>query len=87
MQQETEAAIESGARYIGAAGGVSAIVGGLTATDIAAFGGLVVAVMGVLIQWHYKRKADRRDAAADRRDAELHAARLAELREENQQWQ
>jgi len=55
-------------------GGGIALWGGLTANDIAAFGGLLVAVIGVCIQWYYKRRADRRDA-------ELHAAKLADIRE------
>lgn len=63
------------AHKVSAAGGVTALFGGLTANDIAAFGGLLIATIGLLIQWYYKRKADRR---AD----ELHHARLAELRED-----
>lgn len=37
-------------------------------------GGLLVAIVGLAVQWYYKRKADRRDA-------ELHVERMRELRE------
>lgn len=54
-------------------GGSSAIVFGLAASDIAAFGGLAVALIGLCIQFYYKRRSDRRDA-------EYHAERMSELR-------
>ena len=56
-------------------GGGSAVVMGLTIGDMAAIGGLVVAIIGLCIQWYYKRKSDRREA-------ELHTARLAGIREQ-----
>ena len=46
--------------------------GGLSANEFAALGGLCVAVIGLVVQWHYKAKADRR---AQR----LHAARLSRI--------
>lgn len=54
-------------------GGGAALIFGLAASDLAAIGGLVVAVIGVAIQFYYKRRADRRDA-------ELHAAEMDKLR-------
>ncbi|NUS39411.1 MAG: hypothetical protein HOQ02_10365 [Lysobacter sp.] len=62
------------AHKIAMSGGGIALLGGLSASDLAAIGGAVIAGVGVAIQWYYKRKADRRDA-------ELHVARLAEIRE------
>lgn len=56
-----------------ASGGV-AVYGGWTANEIAAVGGFIVAVIGLCVQIYYKRKSDRRDA-------ELHAARLQWHRE------
>lgn len=55
-------------------GGSSAVVFGLTIGDMAALGGLVIAVVGLCIQWYFKRRTDRREA-------ELHEARLTEIRE------
>jgi biopolymer transport protein ExbB/TolQ len=54
-------------------GGSSALIFGLAASDVAAFGGLLVAIIGVCIQWFYKRRADRRDA-------ELHQETLKKIR-------
>ena len=54
------------------AGSGSAIVFGLAASDIAAIGGLLIALVGLGIQFYYKRRADRRDA-------ELHAAQMKDL--------
>jgi uncharacterized membrane protein len=73
-EQAAEATIAGIAQKVGLSGGATAAIGGLTANEIAAFGGLLVAVVGLAIQWYYKRKADRRDA-------ELHAERMRELRE------
>jgi hypothetical protein len=44
-------------------GGTTALIFGLAASDLAAIGGLLVAVIGVCIQFYYKRRADRREAA------------------------
>ncbi len=41
------------ATYGGSAG---AVYFGLTANEIAAFGGLAVAVIGLLVTWYYKHK-------------------------------
>lgn len=49
-----------------------ALFGGLSANEFAALGGLCVAVIGLVVQWYYKAKADRR---AQR----LHAARLSRI--------
>jgi hypothetical protein len=65
------AAIANKATY---AGSGAALYGGMTANEWAAIGGLVCAVIGVLVQWYYKRKSDKREA-------ELHTERLRELRE------
>ena len=56
-------------------GGGSALVFGMGISELAAVGGLVVALIGLGIQWYYKRRSDRREA-------EFHTARLKELRRE-----
>lgn len=73
----TEQAIAAVAGKTGAAGSIVALWGGWTATDIAAFGGLVVAVLGFAVNLYYRHKEDRR------RD-ELHRVRLRELEEEDE---
>lgn len=52
-----------------------AVYGGLMANEWAAFGGLAVAVSGLLMNWLYRHRADRRDA-------EKHALELERLRQE-----
>lgn len=54
--QATEAAIAGVAQKVTMIGGSTAFFGGLTANELAAFGGLLVGFVGLLIQWHYKRK-------------------------------
>ena len=73
--QAVEATIAGVAKNFAVGGGTTAVLGGLTANEVAAFGGLIVAAIGLLVQWYYKRKDDRRQD-------ELHLARLAELRDE-----
>ena len=73
MQEHTaEAAIAAIASNVTKGAGLTAFIGGLTATEVAAYGGLIVALISAGVQWYYKRKSDRRDT-------ELHAARLREL--------
>jgi len=54
-------------------GGGTALIFGLAASDFAAIAGLVIALIGLCIQFYYKRRADRRDV-------ELHDAQMADLR-------
>ena len=54
--QATEAAIAGVAQKVTMIGGSAAFFGGLTANELAAFGGLLVGFIGLLIQWYYKRK-------------------------------
>lgn len=70
-----EATVAAIANKVTYTGGATAFVGGLTANELAAIGGLIVAVVGLVVQWYYKRKADRREA-------EFHAVRLRELGDE-----
>jgi hypothetical protein len=56
-------------------GGSTVFFWGLGISELAAIGGLVVAVIGLVIQIIYKRRSDRREA-------EFHAARLEGLRRE-----
>jgi hypothetical protein len=67
-------AIAAGAQKVALGGSAATIYGGFTANEIAAFGGLLIAAIGLIVQWYYKRKDDKR------RDA-LHAAQLERLRE------
>lgn len=72
-----EEAIAAAAQKFATVGGASALYGGLTANDIATFVGTGAALIGVAIQFYYKRKADRREA-------EFHAERMKDLREDGQ---
>jgi biopolymer transport protein ExbB/TolQ len=74
-EQATDAALAAIGKNMAVGGGSSAVVMGLTLGDMAALGGLLVAIVGLGIQWYYKRKSDRREA-------EYHTARLTELRDE-----
>ena len=42
-------------------GGASAFFFGLTANELAALGGIVVGVLGLLVQWYFSRRRDRRE--------------------------
>ena len=52
----TDSAIAAAAQKAAVVGGSTAFLGGLTANELAAFGGLLVGCIGLLIQWYYKRK-------------------------------
>lgn len=55
-------------------GGASAFVFGLSANEVAALGGLLVAIIGLCVQVFYSRRKDRRHA-------EEHALRMKNLRD------
>jgi putative exporter of polyketide antibiotics len=84
--EATEAAIAGVAQKVSFGAGTAAVYGGLTANEIAAFGGLLVAIVGVIVQWVYKRKENRRGIAADKRAVELHEAQLQALRDESREY-
>jgi hypothetical protein len=75
-EQATDAAMAAIGKNMAVGGGSSAVVFGLTIGDMAALGGLLVAIIGLGIQIYYKRKADRREA-------ELHATLMAEHKRGN----
>lgn len=55
-----DAAISAIASKATVGGGVTAVWGGITANHIAAIGGLLVAVVGLLVNAYYKHREDRR---------------------------
>lgn len=56
------ASVGSKATYTGTG---MTIFGWMTLNELAALSGIACAVIGVLINWYYKHKADKRDAARD----------------------
>lgn len=70
-----EATIAAVANKVTYGGGGVAFLGGLAASDIAAIAGVVIATVGLVIQWYYKRKDDRRREV-------LLKARLADLEDD-----
>lgn len=60
-QQATEATIAGIAQKVGVSGAGVAVYGGWSANEIAAFGGLLVGIIGVVVAWYFKRKEDRRN--------------------------
>lgn len=68
----TVAAIANKVAYVG---GGTAFLGGLSANEIAAMGGLIVAILGLLIQLVFKIRADARAT-------ELHHKRMSEDEED-----
>lgn len=70
--QQHDIAVSSVANKAMYAGGVSAAFGGFTASEITAFVGAAIALLGFFVQLFFKIRADRRDA-------ELHKRRLESL--------
>lgn len=70
--EATEAAIAATAQKVTYGAGSAAIYGGLTANEFAAIGGLIVAILGLIVQLYYKHKQDRREQR-------FHEERMARL--------
>lgn len=73
MSTETAANVGQGMTFTGAAGAVG---GWMTANDFAAWAGAAAAIIGLVVTIVFKLRADQRDAAAERREVEEHAARM-----------
>lgn len=52
--------MEKHANLVTQTGAYSAVIGGLTANELAAYCGIVIGIAGLLINWYYKAKEDRR---------------------------
>lgn len=62
MKTETLEAIGAAGNKATIFGGSMAVFGKLSSTDIAAYIGAAVAILGLAITWYYKREADKRTA-------------------------
>lgn len=62
----TETTVAAIANKLTYTGGAAALWGGYTANEIAAFGGLIVAVIGLAVQIFFKVRADRREGEEHR---------------------
>jgi hypothetical protein len=74
MKTETLETIGAAGNKLTITGGALAVAGKWTATDIAAYVGAAVAIIGLLITWYYKREANKRTAryyAMKERESEL----------------
>lgn len=67
MTPEKQAAIETTVAAVGGkatyAGSGSAVLGWLMSNEFAVVGGLLIGFAGLLVNWYYKRKSDRRKQA------------------------
>lgn len=61
-------------------GGSAAFLFGLSANELAAVGGLVIAVIGLCVQWYYNHRRDRREAAIAAQDRAESEARIEHMR-------
>ena len=68
--QAAEATIAAVAQKFAVGGGGTAFLGAINANWVAAIGGIAIGLAGLLVQWYYKRKSDRRAE-------ELHRYRLS----------
>ena len=72
-----ETVIGTVASKVAVGGGSTLFLFGWSINEFVALGGLAVAIVGLVVNFYYKRKADKRHSEADRRAAELHAKRMA----------
>lgn len=65
------------------AGSVVTVFGGLTASDIGVYAGIVIGALGLVVSWYFKHQADKRDQADTRRYEEAHAAYMGRLKSDS----
>jgi NhaP-type Na+/H+ or K+/H+ antiporter len=81
QQQAVDAALDATVVTLASkttwAGSLTAVLGFLTSSGFGVLVGAVIGITGLLIQWYYRRKQDRREEAADRRAQAEHERRMA----------
>lgn len=80
-QVATDVAIASAGSKAAVGGGGIAVVGALTMNELAMVVGMLVGVIGLLVQIFAQLHAARARASEERRRDELHAARLNAIRQ------
>jgi len=82
-----DSTIANAGHYTAWGGGSVAMLGGLTANEFAALGGMAAAIGGLLVQLNFKRRDDRRKkidekrkAADEQRKQELHQLAVKRLK-------
>ena len=65
MPNIVEKAVEQSADKVAYAASGGAFLAGMTASDIAAFAGIVIAMLTFFVNWYYKHKADKRAEARE----------------------
>ena len=82
QQQAIDATVDTAIAAVGSkvtwAGSVTSILGFFTSSGFGVLVGAIGVLAGLLIQWHYRRKQDRREEAAERRAQAEHERRMAE---------
>ena len=82
QQQAVEATVDATLAAVASkttwAGSLTAVLGFLTSSGFGVLVGAVIGTAGLLIQWYYRRKQDRREEAADRRAQAEHEKRMTE---------
>ena len=68
-QEAADATIAAVAQKFAYGGATTAFIGGVSANSIAAIGGLIVGIIGLIVTVYYKHRADQR--AEDRHKAQM----------------
>lgn len=75
MRDQVAETVAGVAHKVTYGGGATALWGAYTASEIAAFGGLLIAIAGFVVNYYFKRKTNQREV-------EYHTARMARLDKE-----
>jgi hypothetical protein len=62
------------------AGSAVTVFSGITSSDIGVYAGILIGVIGLIITWYFKHKAEQRYEAANRRYEEAHTAYMSKLK-------
>lgn len=69
VTDKIEVVMAGGGKVAAYMGGGAAFIGGMSANEVAAIGGLIVGVVGLVVQFVFNRRRDRREV-------ELHKAQM-----------
>lgn len=83
MNEQTDVTLAAAGKVATIVGGGTAVLGGMSANEIAAWVGVIGVVVGLLMQWYFSRRTQQYNdylkalaAERDAREREEHAARM-----------
>jgi hypothetical protein len=79
MKPETDAVIAAVASKTTFAGAATSVIAWMKTSEFGVVAGVLIGLMGLMVNWYFRRREDRRAQAAEKRELLEHEARMRKL--------